>query len=154
MEMIKDIIIDFVLFSGIEGFIFCLFFEKIGKCRKFKWYEWLILSVGNCLISKIFPPIIYQIICIIWMLILLKLLNRKQAISYILKSIFCAIAMFYIIEILHSVMIEEFFSYDMILSDNKLKVFLGLIPAKILEIFISIKGENIMKIVVGGVVRK
>lgn len=28
MEMIKDIIIDFVLFSGVEGFIFCLFFEK------------------------------------------------------------------------------------------------------------------------------
>ena len=27
MEMIKDIIVDFVLFSGVEGFIFCLFFD-------------------------------------------------------------------------------------------------------------------------------
>lgn len=88
------------------------------------------------------------------MLILLQLLNKEQKILCILKSIFCAMAMFYIIEILYSVIIEEFFSYDMILSDNKLKVFLGLISAKILEIFISIKGESIMKIVVGGVVRK
>lgn len=39
MEMIKDIIIDFVLFSGIEGFIVCIFFQNIGKCRKFKWHE-------------------------------------------------------------------------------------------------------------------
>ena len=28
--MLRDIVTDFVLFSGIEGFISCLFFEKIG----------------------------------------------------------------------------------------------------------------------------
>lgn len=64
--MLREIITDFVLFSGIEGFLLCLFFERIGNCRKFKWYEWLILSIGNCLISQLFPPLLYQFICIIW----------------------------------------------------------------------------------------
>lgn len=66
MEVLKNLVIDFGLFSGIEGFIFCLFFEKIGKCRKFKWYEWFILSVGNCLISNFLPPMIYQIVMTIF----------------------------------------------------------------------------------------
>ena len=59
--MLREIVTDFVLFSGIEGFISCLFFEKIGGCRKFKWYEWLILSLGNCVISASFSPVIFQI---------------------------------------------------------------------------------------------
>ena len=53
LEFIKGCVIDFVLFSGIEGFIFCLFFEKIGGCRKFKWYEIVGLSIINCLISNL-----------------------------------------------------------------------------------------------------
>lgn len=32
--MLREIVTDFVLFSGIEGFLLCLFFERIGNCRK------------------------------------------------------------------------------------------------------------------------
>jgi hypothetical protein len=39
MKVITDIVIDFILFSGVEGFIFCLFFERVCGCRKFKLYE-------------------------------------------------------------------------------------------------------------------
>jgi hypothetical protein len=76
--MLREIVTDFVLFSGIEGFLLCLFFERIGNCRKFKWYEWLILSLGNCLISKLLPPLLYQVIILIWLTTFLYIGNRNS----------------------------------------------------------------------------
>lgn len=153
MELLKSIVVDFVLFSSIEGFIFCLFFEKIGKCRKFKWYEWLLLSIGNCVISQVFPPTIYQIICVIWLCFILYKTNKLNVIKS-LKLALSSICLFFIVEILYSILIELTTLKDLILLDNNFVVFVYLIPAKILEIIICLKGDRIMKIVVGGVVRK
>lgn len=153
MELLKSIVIDFVLFSSIEGFIFCLFFEKIGGCRKFKWYEWLILSVGNCMISQVFPPTIYQAICIIWIILFLCITNKLKVVKSLKLSIL-GFFFFVVIEVLYSIIIELTIGTDLILLDNKFVVFMYLIPTKILEIIICLKGEIIMKIIVGGVVRK
>ena len=38
MEMIKDIIIDFVLFSGVEGILYAMFY-KIKSNSKYASYE-------------------------------------------------------------------------------------------------------------------
>lgn len=155
MEMIKDVIIDFVLFSGIEGFIVCIFFQNIGKCRKFKWNEWLILSIGNCLLSTLFPPILHQIAYIVWMGLYLYLLNKTTInIFKGLKLSLTIMVVFYIVEVLYSIIIEYTMLYDMILSEDKFKVFLILFPTKFIEFIISLKGEKFMKLVVGGVVRK
>lgn len=153
MNLFINIIIDFILFSGIEGFIFCLFFEKIGKCRRFKWYEWLILSIGNCLISQLFPPVIYQVICIAWMIVFMYLTSNMK-ITKIITLAISFMLMFYIIEILYCILIENTILYDILLSENVLKNFVILLPTKLLEILISWKGESIMKLVAGGVVRK
>lgn len=153
--MLREIIIDFVLFSGIEGAIVCLFFQNVGKCRKFKWYEWLILSVGNCLLSTLLPPMVYQIACVIWMGLYLYLLNRTTI--NILKGLKLALTImviFYIVEVLYCIIIEYTVLYDILLSDNILKNFLILLPTKIIEFIISTKGDKIMKLVAGGVVRK
>lgn len=152
--MLREMIIDFMLFSGIEGFILCLFFEKVGECRRFKWYEWLLLSMGNCLISKILPPTIYQCVCIIWMAFLLKEFNKNISTVKILKIVVSSLLMFYIVEVIYCIIIQYTALYDILLSDDILKNFILLFPTKILEIFISWKGSEIMKIVAGGVVRK
>ena len=150
--MLREMIINFMLFSGIEGFIFCLFFEKVGECRRFKWYEWLLLSMGNCLISKILPPTIYQCVCIIWMAFLLKEFNKNISTVKILKIVVSSLLMFYIVEVIYCIIIQYTALYDILLSDDILKNFILLFPTKILEIFIS--WSEIMKIVAGGVVRK
>ena len=98
MELLKSIVVDFVLFSGIEGFIFCLFFEKIGGCRKFKWYEWLILSFGNCVISQMLPPTIYQVVCIIWMSIILNFIKHIKLKKSIVQSILSVLS-FFLVEV-------------------------------------------------------
>lgn len=46
IELLKDIMVDFILFSAIEGAIFCLFFNIVGECKKFTWWE-TTLNIGN-----------------------------------------------------------------------------------------------------------
>ena len=111
MEFIKSCMADFILFGGLEGFIFCLFFEKIGECRKFKWYEWLVLSIGNCIISKTFPPMIYQIVMCFWMSFILYF-TKKFNISLSIKYPFIWFFIMFIIEILYSILLEKTIKYD------------------------------------------
>ena len=66
MELFKSILMDFCLFSLIEGFIYCYFFTNIGNLNHFNLKEIIIISIGNCIISQIFPPLFYQFIMILW----------------------------------------------------------------------------------------
>ena len=109
--MLREMIIDFVLFSGIEGFIFCLFFEKVGECRKFKWYEWLILSIGNCLISQLLPPTLYQLVCVLWMSVFLYIFSVKNIIKC-MKLSALSVLCFFIYEVIYSIMLLYGLSFD------------------------------------------
>ena len=160
MELLKDIIIDFVLFSGIEGFIFCLFFVKIFNCKKFKFYQWLLLSFINCLISKIFQPIIYQLIILIWVGVCIFLLNRniKLIKCFIISAL--SILFFFLLETPYELLLSVLLKFDafkFFLTDLEfLKLFILIIPLRVIEIVIInlIRRNEKMKIVIGGVVRK
>lgn len=149
--MLREMVTDFVLFSGIEGFIFCLFFEKVGECRKFKWYEWLILSVGNCLISQLLPPLLYQFICIIWICSFLHISNNLSILNG-LKLSFKSVVFFLICEMVFAMLYELILDIDFTNIDD-LKLFASMIPVRIIEI-LFIRRWKAMKIWMGGVVRK
>ena len=149
--MLREIVTDFVLFSGIEGFIFCLFFEKVGECRKFKWYEWLILSIGNCLISQLLPPLLYQFVCIIWICSFLHISNNLSILNG-LKLSFKSVIFFLIFEMVFAMIYEVMFNIDFSVLDNT-KAFMFMMPIRLVEI-LFLRRWNIMKIWFGGVVRK
>lgn len=149
--MLREIVTDFVLFSGIEGFIFCLFFEKVGECRRFKWYEWLILSIGNCLISQLLPPLLYQFICIIWICSFLHISNNLSILNG-LKLSFKSVVFFLICEMVVSMWYELFLGIDFS-NMNDLKLFVSMIPIRVMEV-LFIRRWKSMKIWMGGVVRK
>lgn len=154
MIIIKNCLIDFILFSLIEGYIFSLFFEKIGNCKKFKWWQIIIMSMGNCIISQIFPPTIYQIIMIFWMFIIICIIEKNINKKYILLPINSFTCTF-IIEITYSILLNEFLSFDRFYHFNNIfTIFLFSIPLKILEIILIRKGCDVMKAVFGGIVRK
>ena len=138
MELLKSIVIDFVLFSGVEGFIFCLFFEKIGGCRKFKWYEWLVLSIGNCVISQVFPPTIYQIICVVYMSIIVKLLNKNKRLLDTIKYSIWSVMLAFVVEVIGSIIIEILFRYDRFscIGTNNIFTYIAFIVLKIIELYI------------------
>lgn len=149
--MLREMVTDFVLFSGIEGFIFCLFFEKVGECRKFKWYEWLILSIGNCLISQLLPPLLYQFVCIIWICSFLHISNNLSILNG-LKLSFKSVIFFLIFEMVFAMIYEVMFNIDFSVLDNT-KAFMFMMPIRLVEI-LFLRRWNIMKIWFGGVVRK
>ena len=136
MELLKDIIVDFCLFSLIEGYIFCLFFEKIGGCKKFKWYQVFILSMGNCFISQTFPPLLYQIVMIIWMYIYLKILNKKEKNILLYSAISMIILL--IIEMIYNIALEVIIGLDGFIM-NKFNLFLLILPIKLFEFILVYK---------------
>ena len=56
----KSILMDYVLFSLIEGIIFNLFFINIGKLNRIKWWQVPIMAFINCALSCTLPPLVYQ----------------------------------------------------------------------------------------------
>ena len=149
--MLREIVTDFVLFSGIEGFIFCLFFEKVGECRKFKWYEWLILSIGNCLISQLLPPLLYQVVCIIWLALFIHFSNEKNIFDSV-KLSFKSVIFFLVCEMLFAMFYDFILELDFTNAKN-IVVFIMTLPIRLVEI-ILIRRYKTMKIWIGGVVRK
>lgn len=144
MEVVKDILMDFILFSLIEAFIFCLFFEKVGGCRKAEWVEDIIpLAITNCLYSQILPPLIYQFISMITMILILKFRHNM----YLRKSfmiVFLSITLMLIIEMFYNIFIILFFDKDCF-NINLFQLFLFIIPIKIIEIMILKKWGDKMK---------
>ena len=135
--MLREIVTDFVLFSGIEGFIFCLFFEKVGECRRFKWYEWLILSIGNCLISQLLPPTLYQLVCVLWMSIFLYIFSVKNIIKCMKLSVL-SVLYFFIYEVIYSIMLLYGLRFDGLQRNlsckDLIELFIFMIPLRIIEI--------------------
>nr|DAH11374.1 MAG TPA: hypothetical protein [Bacteriophage sp.] len=135
--MLREMVIDFVLFSGIEGFIFCLFFEKIGGCRKFKWYEWLILSIGNCLISQLLPPTLYQFVCVLWMCVFLYIVSVGK-ITKCMKLSALSVLCFFIYEVIYSIVLLYGLNFDGLQRNlsckDLIELFIFMIPLRIIEI--------------------
>ena len=157
--LLKDIIIDFILFSGIEGLIFCLFFRKIFNCKKFKPYQWFLIAFGNCIISKVLPPVVYQLFMIIWIAFILYIFKFNKNIFNCLKMSGLSLCMFLITEIVYSILLEKFVNFESLtfLTDlEELKLFVLIIPLRIFEIIniFIVKEIMKMKVIIGGVVRK
>lgn len=134
MELVKDVVVDFCLFSLIEGFILCKFYEKICKLNKFKFNEIFILSLINCLISTLLPPVFYQIVIILWIGIFLKIFKK---INYIIGLKYGLFSMIFVlvIEMTFCMLYETIFGINFSKMNSMFLFFIN-IPMKILEIFI------------------
>ena len=144
MELLKDIIVDFCLFSLIEGWVLAQFYEKICNCRKFKWWQIIILSFGNCIISQMFSPLLYQILMILWMGLFISVINQKN--KFLLS--FLSMIFLLIIEMNYSYILSLF----NIMSEriNYILLFIYILPMRLIEILI-IKGGVKMKAWIGSV---
>lgn len=134
ISFINKCLVDFVLFSGIEGFISSLFFYIIGKHKKFRLKEIVLLSFGNCIISQIFPPIIYQTLIFIWMGFFLYLTKRTKFIQGLKLSF---LVMFYtlICEMSIGMVYEFILNVKDFSSLSPVDNFITMIPIRIAEIF-------------------
>lgn len=130
----KSILMDYVLFSLIEGIIFNLFFINIGKLNRIKWWQVPIMAFINCALSCTLPPLVYQPIVIISNAIFLLL--NKNSVKSSFKYSALSVLFFLIMETAYNVVLEVFFHFDAIgvNRDEKLKIFLIIIPLRIIEV--------------------
>ena len=130
----KSILMDYILFSLIEGIIFNLFFINIGKLNRIKWWQVPIMAFINCALSCTLPPLVYQPIVIISNAIFLLL--NKNSIKNSFKYSALSVLFFLIMETAYNVVLEVFFHFDAIgvNRDEKLKIFLIIIPLRIIEV--------------------
>lgn len=130
----KSMLMDYVLFSLIEGIIFNLFFINIGKLNRIKWWQVPIMAFINCVLSCVLPPLAYQPIVIISNAIFLLL--NKNSIKNSFKYSALSVLFFLIMETAYNVVLEVFFHFDAIgvNRDEKLKIFLIIIPLRIIEV--------------------
>jgi len=130
----KSMLMDYVLFSLIEGIIFNLFFINIGKLNRIKWWQVPIMAFINCVLSCVLPLLAYQPIVIISNAIFLLL--NKNSIKNSFKYSALSVLFFLIMETAYNVVLEVFFHFDAIgvNRDEKLKIFLIIIPLRIIEV--------------------
>lgn len=105
----KSMLMDYVLFSLIEGIIFNLFFINIGKLNRIKWWQVPIMAFINCVLSCVLPPLAYQPIVIISNAIFLLL--NKNSIKNSFKYSALSVLFFLIMETTYNVVLEVFFSF-------------------------------------------
>lgn len=160
MNIMKSIFIDYVLFSLIEGIIFNLFFINVGKLNKIKWWQIPIMAFINCVLSCILPPLAYQPTMILNNT--LFLIINKNSVKNSFKYFAFSMLFFLIVETAYNAILEFIFHFDAIGAnrDEKLKVFLIIIPLRFIEIcslfiYKRIMENKNMKVIIGsGVVRK
>ncbi|MGL4453658.1 MAG: hypothetical protein ACRCTZ_21070 [Sarcina sp.] len=135
MELLKDVIVDFCLFSLIEGIIYAMFFHRVCGLKSMGFKEILILSLGNCLISSsgVFPPLMYQIIMIGYMSFILKKINETNILKCLKCTIFSVIFIL-VTEISFTIILEQLSLVSLLETKNSLLVFLFLLPVRFLQI--------------------
>lgn len=153
--MLREMVIDFVLFSFVEGLLYAMFFNRVCKCKKFNVFEIIVMSIGNCVVSCLFPPIIYQIFMMGWMAFCLYLKNGTDRTTF--QYVKCSFLVMFGQLIIEGIgmMFYEFILHINFIEQSKFIVFYMMIPMRIIQLLsiIVIGGFN-MKGWFGGVVRK
>lgn len=161
MEL-KVILMQFILFTLVEGAIYAMFYYKWCKCKKFKLYHILIMSVGNYIISTTLAPVLYQCVMALWMGLCICFVQKKFRKKYIGYAII-GLMIVLVIEMVYCFVIEQFgidilritAQGDICDMDNLVRLFAYLSPTKFIEIIIFSKwGVSMSKSWAGTVVRK
>lgn len=153
--MLREMVTDFVLFSFVEGLLYAMFFNRVCKCKKFNIFEIIIMSIGNCVVSCLFPPIIYQIVMMGWMAFCLHLKNETDCTTFqYVKYSFYGLLYSLITEMLYAMFFEFILNIDLF-NFTKVQTFVVMIPIRLLQFVVIIEWRKIhMKSWLGGVVRK
>lgn len=148
-ELLINVLQDILFFSLIEGVTYCYFYQKIYSLRKFKWYEFLILTLGNSIISQIFMPIIYQILMLLWMILFLINTKRINKILKAYKYVFYAMIFLLITEAIYIILRELNPNFNFV-NMKKIDLFINILPIKFLQLLTVEKNKEIKILIIGG----
>lgn len=140
MELLHKVVTDFVLFSFIEGCVFCACFKYYGNCRGFGFKEVVTISLVNCIVSQIIPPILYQVVMIVWMGCYLFLFKNKTILVGLYLS-FVTMILMLVVEMIIAIFYEKVLHLNF-MGFDRLSLFFTILPMKIVEILLIIGGSR------------
>lgn len=143
MELIKEIVNDFILFSLIESYILCLFLKNVGRCKKFNFYEILFVGLINSIVSFVLPQLIFQLFVVIFLIFIASIRDKKAFKDSFVVSTF-AITYLMILEVMYSLTMSMLLGIETFDCGN-VRLFLIIIPLRFIEIFLLKKGDFMMK---------
>lgn len=161
MEL-KVVLMQFILFTLVEGAIYAMFYYKWCKCKKFKLYHILIMSVGNYIISTTLAPVLYQCVMALWMGLCISFVQKKFRVKYIGYA--GVIILFtLIIEIIYNIALDIIINIDLLnitvsgntnSIDGVIHLFIFVLPTKLFEIFVIERWDVDVKTWIGELRRK
>lgn len=138
MEIIKGLIIDYLLFSLWDSLVFYLFINKLTKI-KLKFVDILVVGAVFCL-SSLAPPIIRQILGII--IIFAYIYKVRYYTNDDIKKVFYSLIAI-VLEYLYTLVIEMTFSFIYNLTNlvdlsncTTRENVISFIPIKIVEVIV------------------
>ena len=137
--MLHIILKDFIYFSLIESFIFCMYFKIVCNCN-IKIKHILILGILNSFVSTVIPPILYQFIGTIYMALLIYHTSNNKLSKSIKYSFLCLLFMAFT-EMIYTLILELIFHIDMYNININIR-FLYFVLIKFIEVFILIIIKN------------
>lgn len=136
--MIKDILIDFMLFSLVEAFITYILIKNFFNVDLPK-FNIFIMGIGFSIIGEIFPIFLYQILMCFYIGIIYSIFGNTKFLKAIVFG-FISLIFALITEMFYNICLEIFF-YKILLNTNDLiNIWLFFIPLRIIQILIIYLG--------------
>ena len=153
--MIKDMLLDFVLFNLIEAFIFSYYIKCLNNTVKFKWYDISIIAIVLTFAYAFGNQIVVHLCFVLSFFVMIRIKNTSYN-SNISIFIDCCIAFIVplVIEATCWWIGIEVFKIDMICINNIFLTFIFLLPIKILDIIFAKGCVADMKVYFGEIIRK
>lgn len=149
--MIKEFLLQLILFSIIEGILLDYFLIKIYNYKSMGYKNILLYSIGITIIYFIFPPILRQIVIILFSSYFIFIIFKDNYIKkFKIIMLFCLNIM--LVELICAMIYEYIFGIDYA-TLNKINTFIIMIPIRFVEI-LSIKKEVLTWVLGGSEVSK
>lgn len=149
--MIKEFLLQLILFSIIEGILLDYFLIKIYNYKSMGYKNILLYSIGITIIYFIFPPILRQIVIILFSSYFIFIIFKDNYIKKLkIIMLFCLNIM--LVELICAMIYEYIFGIDYA-TLNKINTFIIMIPIRFVEILL-IKKEVLIWVLGGSEVSK
>lgn len=142
MEIIKNIYIDFILFSLIESFYYFMFmyyFNKSISNLNIKYKYIILIGLINAIVYNILKMFDLSIINILYIFIIMPIfanLMYKISLDKLYKSMFLCYSLMIILETISSVVFNYFYNIEIIGLPYLVTTFIALIHSKAIEFLV------------------
>lgn len=153
MEIIKAMCLDWLLFNILESWLLLYYVQHMMFNYKIKIIDWITLSFIMTFATQFTPPMVRQLIFIIFIFLITWKYTKYIDIKHPFKISILVFAVWFIVESGYAIFLNKIL--NIYLEDfTTFKLFLWMLPIKILEYIIAYIGGDILMKAIWGNIKK